>query len=96
MGYFDIKIILIDTWKIPQGRVYPAKFLVEHLEIPARHRPWHDDPYHEHIVFGALDPIVIVGSARLEAVTGEEINTLLPGFEKLEAKEGRGAQINKI
>ena len=86
-GYTNIEIILIDTWKIPQGLIYPAKSLVEHLEIPARHIPWHDDPYHEHILFGGLDPIAIVGSVCLETVTGEEISTLLPGFDKLEAKE---------
>ncbi|KAH6883818.1 hypothetical protein B0T10DRAFT_493879 [Thelonectria olida] len=86
-GYGDIQIFLVDTWKMPKGRIYPAKFLATYLGVAPRNIHWHDDPYHEYFMFGGVPSNAILGSVNLESVRGREINTLLPGFHQLDRDE---------
>jgi len=79
-GCGDIQIFLIDSWKLPEDRIYPARFLATYLEVIPLNIPWYDDPYHEYFVFGDVLSHAILGSVNLQSVTGEEINILLPGF----------------
>jgi hypothetical protein len=86
-GKTDIRIILVDTWRIPEGRIYPAPFLARYLEVKPVGEPWHDDPYHEYFAFGGIPANAVLGSVSLASVTGKEISILLPGFNYLDKGE---------
>jgi hypothetical protein len=55
-GMNEVQLFLIDIQKPPQDVAgYPAAFHFTVLEIGSRNRSYHDDPYHEYLLFGRLD-----------------------------------------
>ncbi|KAI1318489.1 hypothetical protein F5Y16DRAFT_118102 [Xylariaceae sp. FL0255] len=87
-GYGDIRISLVDTWKIRAGGIHPATFLAKSLGVIPLGKAWHDDPYHEYFVLGDVPLEASLGSVGLRSATGREINALLPGFGHLDRQEG--------
>jgi hypothetical protein len=86
-GDGDIRLFLIDTWRIPVGRIYPAGSIAAYLEIVPRGIPWHDDPYHEYLGLGFPPHEALLGFINISSVMGEDINTLLPLFNRFDPKE---------
>jgi len=85
--YKAIQIFLVDTWKIPEDKFYPARFLAAYLEVPVLNIPWHDDPYHEYFAFGGVPSDTIVGHVDLPWAA-KWMHTLLPALRQLRLNEG--------
>lgn len=72
---------------MPEDTIYRARSLPKCPELEKEGVDWHNDPYHEYLVFGPVPADTIVGSVKLHSVTNE-INRLLPGFDLLDCRDG--------
>ncbi|KAI0147561.1 hypothetical protein GGR57DRAFT_247165 [Xylariaceae sp. FL1272] len=94
-GFFkDIKLSLIDTTKISKGNIFPAACCIRRFDIEPQDIPWHDDPYHEYLVFYSLPDDAVISSIKLEDDGGEwnfrsSLNLLLPGYHRFSPLEER-------
>jgi len=94
--YEGIQIFLVDIWKIPVDRFYPAQFLAEYLDVPPLNMPWHDDPYHEYFVFGGVPSSAILGSSDLLPWVAIGMHTLLPALDDIHRNEGLLQSLHRL
>lgn len=86
-GFQDVQIILINGFKLSTSHGYPATTLVKFLDVQKNRRHWHDDPYHEYLVFGGIPERAIVSTVNFDNELVSMINNLLPGFDQFDASE---------
>ncbi|KAF1951576.1 hypothetical protein CC80DRAFT_553228 [Byssothecium circinans] len=89
---FDIKLWLIDTWKIPEQLVWPAWALLQYLRIQPNRIEWHDDPYHEYLVGADISSEAILGHLDLEFEESQfqdhRLQSLLPALDGIAKTDG--------
>lgn len=75
--------------------IFPATTLARILDIKPKGVPWHDDPYHEYLLFGCLpgDDNAVVGRIPFERIP-PEFNALLPGLYYTDPHEGLNASLD--
>jgi len=92
----SVELCLVDTLKFPpQTLIFPATTLARILDIKPKGVPWHDDPYHEYLLFGCLpgDDNAVVGRIPFERIP-PEFNALIPGLYYTDPHEGLNASLD--
>ena len=67
----------MDSRAIPDGRIFPATYLVEKYGVPPTSKPWHDRPDGEFLVEERIDEAAVLGEAGYETVAGA-VEELVP------------------
>ncbi|KAL9599852.1 MAG: hypothetical protein Q9219_003546 [cf. Caloplaca sp. 3 TL-2023] len=71
------RIAVIKSWTVPDGRIFPATYLVEKYGVPSTGKPWHDRPDGEFLVEEQIDKAAILGMMEYKSVAGA-VEALLP------------------
>lgn len=96
-GATSVELYLVDTLELPRDvRIVSAANIAKFLHIKPQGVHWHDDPYHEYLLFGCLprDDNAIVGRINFQGIH-PGFNALVPGFD-CRLREGLHASLDRF